>query len=175
MTEPPIRPPQGLADPELLARLSELKDVELPDPASFWPPAPGWWAVMLLLLVTLFLIVRLYRARRPKHEARREALDALEDARARWEADGDAVAYASAADQLIRRLAIHRLGRHAVARLTGEAFSEAIRHLSSGSLSESTTRLLRESRYQPHVELDPDRIHQEIEAWIEALREPDRA
>lgn len=29
----------------------ELRDIHLPDPVSWWPPAPGWYGVLLLLII----------------------------------------------------------------------------------------------------------------------------
>ncbi|MGB4246521.1 MAG: DUF4381 family protein, partial [Pseudohongiellaceae bacterium] len=31
--------------------LSQLADIHLPEPIGFWPPAPGWWVLLVLLLV----------------------------------------------------------------------------------------------------------------------------
>jgi len=34
--------------------LVNLKDIHLPPPVSFWPPAPGWWILALLMITTHF-------------------------------------------------------------------------------------------------------------------------
>ena len=55
--------------------LVNLKDIHLPPPVSFWPPAPGWWILALLLISTLFIggvwLYRKYKKRKPKTEALR--------------------------------------------------------------------------------------------------------
>lgn len=35
-----------------------LRDIHLPGEPSWWPPAPGWWLLAVLLLVVLFLLSR---------------------------------------------------------------------------------------------------------------------
>ena len=163
------------AQAELLSRLTDLRDVALPTPVSGWPPAPGWWALAGLLLLALWLVFRFFRNRRSRRLYRREALEALHQARAKWDVDRDGLAYAIASDQLIRRVAIHLLGRDAVARLTGKAFSELANSLSSKALSSSTATLLTETRYRADPDFDVDPVHREVEDWIGALMEPDRA
>ena len=53
--------------------LSNLKDIHLPPPISWWPPAPGWWILAVLIIFLSFFIVfwllRSYERRRPKIEA----------------------------------------------------------------------------------------------------------
>ena len=55
--------------------LINLKDIRLPPPVSFWPPAPGWWiSVVLILLISVFFgrwLWRRFESRKPKMEALR--------------------------------------------------------------------------------------------------------
>ncbi len=38
--------------------LSQLRDIHLPEPVTFWPPAPGWWFILLLILIGLVFLYR---------------------------------------------------------------------------------------------------------------------
>lgn len=70
--------------------LSQLRDIHMPDPAGFWPPAPGWWLLAGLLLTVLVLLAirqwRHWQKQRWKKTALAE-LDRLEEsepASERW-------------------------------------------------------------------------------------------
>jgi hypothetical protein len=52
-SEPTTMPGMDQADP-----LAQLRDIHLPEPVSWWPLAPGWWVLALLLLLMLFFTVR---------------------------------------------------------------------------------------------------------------------
>ena len=51
-----------------------LRDIHLPEPVSWWPPAPGWWllaGLLILLAVGALLVWRWYRRGRLGRSARR--------------------------------------------------------------------------------------------------------
>lgn len=47
--------------------LGQLKDIHLPAPGGFWPPAPGWWILALLLLAGLAALVWLFFRQRRRN------------------------------------------------------------------------------------------------------------
>lgn len=57
--------------------LSQLRDIHLPDPVSWWPPAPGWWILAIIVLTTLFFLSRWLIKRRANNCYRREAIQQL--------------------------------------------------------------------------------------------------
>lgn len=49
--------------------LAALRDIQTPDPVSWWPLAPGWWVLAALLLgLLIWLGVSLRRAQRRRRE-----------------------------------------------------------------------------------------------------------
>jgi len=58
--------------------LQELRDVHMPDPISWWPPAFGWWAIMVVLVMVVSLVLW-GRAYRQRTRPRRVALVQLEE------------------------------------------------------------------------------------------------
>ena len=159
------------SDAMAAALLERLKDVALPEPTSWFPPAPGWWGLAALVLLICYATFRAIRTWQRRNRYRKEAAAMLTDLREAWQADRDDQAYASSAQQLLRRTAIHIAGRDAFSRLTGMRFIDQINTLSKASISKKTGSYLMESSYRPSVEngFDIDTMHQELEAWLRSL------
>lgn len=93
--------------------LQNLNEIVLPAPAAWWPPAPGWYVVMAVLLV--LLTWGLFRALKSwrKDTYRREALRELASILA-----GDAASSAEI-PPLLKRAALAAWPRQDVAGLNG--------------------------------------------------------
>ena len=61
--------------------VSKLRDIHEPAAVSFWPLAPGWWALLGLLVAVPLLILGWRALRRRAKPARREALRELHQLR----------------------------------------------------------------------------------------------
>ena len=100
-----------VAQPDWLAQLAPP---HAPPPVGWWPLAPGWWGLLLLLVAALVGLWLWYR--RPAQRLRRSGLREL--ATIESTTVGDA-ALAQALEHLVRRYAVARYGRDAVAGLSG--------------------------------------------------------
>lgn len=63
---------QGQPDP-----LAQLRDIHLPEPISWWPPAPGWWLLVIIILALLFFTIGWLIKHRAHNCYRREAIEQL--------------------------------------------------------------------------------------------------
>ncbi|MBV1930617.1 MAG: DUF4381 domain-containing protein [Porticoccaceae bacterium] len=57
--------------------LAQLRDIHLPEAIGWWPPAPGWWILTLVLLVSIAFTIRYLVRRRRQQYFRRQAQDLL--------------------------------------------------------------------------------------------------
>ncbi|MGD2083019.1 MAG: DUF4381 domain-containing protein [Chromatiales bacterium] len=152
--------------------LAGLRGYHLPDPVSWWPPAPGWWLVAGLALgVVAALIwwgVRRYRRR----AAARAALQELTRLRAALAADDDGAAFARGLSRLLRRFALARFPRREVAGLAGVrwlAFLDA--HGGGGRFRDGPGRVLSDAPYKPAERIPDAELALLVEEWIARNRE----
>ena len=145
--------------------LSQLRDIHLPTPVSWWPPAPGWWAVLALLLLFGVLAYVVY-SRRRRNRWRRSALSELEGLR-----DAAPERMLRGLSVLLRRVAISRFPRHDVAALTGEAWLAFLdRALGDGTAFQSGVgRVLISGPYAGDAQVDGASLLALCERWIKQL------
>ena len=108
----PLLPP----DPSTLP----LREIHLPESVGWWPPAPGWWLLPVLLLLGLavaWYARHLYRRR--KFSAINMARRELAAIRSRYAADRDAGRCVRSVSGLLRRVSISVFPRAESAGLTG--------------------------------------------------------
>lgn len=144
--------------------LSQLRDIQLPEPVSWWPPAPGWWLVAGLVVVILAVVYLIDRRRR-KARWRRTALAELQ--RLHGETPEQ---FLRGVSVLLRRVAVTRFPRHDVAALTGERWLAFLdRPLEGTPFQSGAGRVLAAGPYTDEPEVDAAALHALCERWIRRL------
>lgn len=73
---PPLNtqmPQQSPPDP-----LAQLKDIQLPDAVSAWPPAPGWWILAAVILMLAIWVCLIAVKRKKQNRYRQHALHEIQ-------------------------------------------------------------------------------------------------
>ncbi|MCX2981690.1 DUF4381 domain-containing protein [Halieaceae bacterium IMCC14734] len=99
--------------------LAQLRDIQLPNEISWWPPAPGWWIVAALLLLALLGLAAWLWRQRQRRAYRRFAVAELLTARDAFEESGDALHYAQQLNLILKRAALTAWPHDEVANLSG--------------------------------------------------------
>jgi len=147
----------------------ELRDIHLPEASLWWPPAPGWWIAVLLLLVLPVVLVWVVRWIRHK-PLRRLSLQELK--RIRQQHDNGASDKAVLADiaVLLRRTLISYHGRDTSAASAGDAWIEQLQQAApQQGFSSEQLQLLSRDRYKPDYSCDIESLLQACERWLRAL------
>ena len=156
----------------------QLRDIRGLDPMSWWPVAPGWWfllAGVLLVALVLYLGLDWWRHRVGadwRGDARRH-VQALRE-RLAW---ADARALAGELSEVLRRIAMARLGRRSCAGLANKewlAWLEA--HDPKGFAWRSEGQILIQLPYAPPGTRAPaDKLQpllDAVEEWTQPEEEP---
>lgn len=98
------------------SEVPELRDIHLPPQPGFWPPAPGWWLLTLLILALLGWLATRLRRRLARRRLQRRVLADL----AALTGSEDPAQAAAAVSALLKRVALTRFPRREVAPLVGE-------------------------------------------------------
>lgn len=140
--------------------LADLKDIHLPGAISWWPLAPGWW--LLILTIVLLIIATSYCYYLWKKRAyRRMALHELEALFANNTTVSD-LHYLETVATLIRRTAIAGSTNNQLAHWQGSQWQEYLQQ----QMPEDQARLIAVSRYQAQHDINRELLTDAARNWI---------
>ncbi|GGY63941.1 DUF4381 domain-containing protein [Marinobacter zhanjiangensis] len=141
--------------------LEQLRDIQAPPPAGFWPPAPGWWILAALILVTLTVAVVLGWRRHRRQAPKRAALARLARYTVPSQPGPD---WYAGLNRLLKEAALARYPGDRPAALSGEQWGRFLAR-TSGDPGRPWQQLV-DASYRPRSELPPTEAWQLAEHWI---------
>jgi len=147
----------------------QLRDIHLPAPPEFWPPAPGWWALAAIALgLATWAGALLWRQLRVRRQRRR--ILALLDRMERSSNGAATPEFLAQLSGLMRRLALMRFPRQEIASLTGIKWLQFLdRSGGNGQFSRGPGKVLAHGPYMRELpdEIDSRALTTVIRRWIE--------
>lgn len=146
-----------------------LRDIHLPEPVSWWPPAPGWWLLLALVIMLAVLLPWLIK------RWRRKSLNTLAQAEFRqiqhtFQHHQDSVRLAQEISALLRRVCMSYNSRSQAASVIGDDWLQQLDALSSQPLFNSDIgRQLLTAPYQATNNIDADALLNTCNDWLKAL------
>lgn len=156
-----------------------LRDIHLPDPISWWPPAPGWWLLpVVLALLALagwrgWSVLEKRRRRRKLFRAAYRELDRIES---EYKANEDTGRLLRELSIFVRRVAISTHPRREVAGMCGDGWAAWLRRSAAdGGLDESVLALLVDGPYRKGTDADAVPLVSGCRRWLKCVaRRPAR-
>ena len=129
--------------------LDQLRDVQLPDTPTWWPPAPGWWIIAALVLLLLVYSIRTIVHRRRQNAPRRAAIQELDACFQAWTSGTHTAADCiNSCNALLKRLWVHVDGATHVAALSGDEWLAYLNKRSASlQFTDGAGRLLGNQRF----------------------------
>jgi len=147
-----------------------LRDIHLPEPVSWWPPAPGWTVLAVAIAVLAIAAVTAWLWRRHTR-VRRAAFAELLIIEARFREHGDTHTLARDLSRLTRRTALALEGASLVANATGDEWSAALDRITkTGTADPRIKDALLLAPYRPDVTIDGDALLAAFRPFIMNLR-----
>lgn len=149
--------------------LAQLRDIHLPPPVSWWPPAPGWWVLAVLCLILLVGGMWLARQRRAMamHAA---ALRRLDEIAHNYQQSGDCGQLAQAVSILLKRFAVNTFPERDVGGLVGIQWLEFLDQTGGEGVFTTEHRVgLLEAPYRRDVKFDAEGLLKTARRWLRNL------
>lgn len=142
-----------------------LKDIHLPNSIGWWPPAPGWW-LLPVILALLVLALRHVYCRLSRRTAIKRARSLLKTLRQK---PVERLQILTELSALLRRAAISSDSRGAVAALRGQAWLEYLdKDLPDAPFSQGVGRCLADAHFRPTApdDVELDDLFELCERWL---------
>jgi hypothetical protein len=166
--------------------LAQLADIRLPEPVSWWPPAPGWWILSALFLLAAVLVGRRLLAARRRRLILCFALAELDLVTQSFESarngagdenpsgDQAVLALVNGINGVLRRVALYHFPSDGVAGLTGDDWVRFLQSKSTrASLDDSVQDAFANARFQRSLTIDSEQLARFARDWITEQYRPE--
>jgi hypothetical protein len=146
--------------------LSQLRDIHAAPPVSWWPPAPGWWILALLILVVLGWLGRLLLARIRVHQRRKQMLGWIDHLNANIDPQRHPQAYLSTLNRIFKLVALRAFPEQHCAALAGRDWADFVTDKMKDPQTAEALGVLASGPYDPAPQFDPELISRLTRVWI---------
>lgn len=108
--------------------LDQLADIHLPDAVSWWPLAPGWWALLALLVIAVIAFF-VWRHKTKQNNYRAQAQQQLDSIYANYQQSENTAAFLHEVSVLLRRVALTAYPNSFNASIKGQAWLDWLDHI----------------------------------------------
>ncbi len=145
--------------------LAQLRDIHLPQAISWWPPAPGYGLLLLILVAAVLMALFFYRTRQARH-LRKQALSQLTHLQRIHREHLNVSITAAQISLLLKQVALQYYPRSHVAALQGEAWLDFLKQTSKKIPFESARITLLEAPFCAQCNENIDSLFIVAHAWI---------
>ena len=150
-------------NPDLLA---QLRDIHAAPTAPWWPPAPGWWVIALLLLALLVWLGRRVLARYKVRLRRKQMLGWIDHLNANTDPQREPQAYLSTLNRIFKLVALRAFPAQQCASLAGQDWADFVRANMKSSNETESLSVLATGPYDPAPKFDPQVMSDLTRFWI---------
>lgn len=150
-----------------------LRDIHLPAEVPWFPPAPGWWLLAIVALLSLGLAWRKLGQLRQRSLLKKRAREEMVAMLTSFRQHRDASRLLREASQLLKRIGMSYFGRRQLAGLHGRTLVLRLNELVSQPVfSGASIEWLALGPYQRHPALNDAELNilvEQLRRWINAL------
>lgn len=146
--------------------LSQLRDIHTAPPVHWWPLAPGWWVLALLVLILLVWAGRRGLVRYRNHKRRRQMLGWVDHLNANIDPARNAHEYLSTLNRIFKVVALRAFPDRQCALLNGQEWVDFLAEKMANSGSPESLGVLASGPYDPAPVFDPDQVCELTRHWI---------
>jgi hypothetical protein len=146
--------------------LSQLRDIHSAPPLGWWPPAPGWWVIALLVLVVLAWTGRRLLAAYRVRMRRKQMLVWVDHLNESINPQREPQAYLSTLNRIFKLVALRAFPDQHCAALAGQDWTNFLRGKMKLSKSSDSLSVLASGPYDPAPQFDPVILSELTRNWI---------
>lgn len=145
--------------------LSQLRDIHLPQPGGFWPPAPGWWILLAIVMAAAVMVFVLVRRKQRRNRWLRVAIKELQRLEETASADNQ---WFAALNRLLKQSARMRYPEQVPESLSGEPWIHFLLETSPKDriASRPVVEAMANAAWQPEPEGSPKEALAFARLWL---------